>query len=44
MKIFFIPFFRDKNISNQGNKTYIVANYYPPGNFLGKYKENILSI
>lgn len=31
-------------ISNQGNKTYIVANYYPPGNFLGKYKENILRI
>ena len=31
-------------ISNQGDKTYIVANYYPPGNFLGKFNENIMSI
>ena len=29
-------------ISNQGNKCFIVANYYPPGNFLGKYNINVL--
>jgi len=28
-------------IVKQGNKVYIVANYFPAGNFMGKYKENI---
>ena len=28
--------------SNKGNKWFIVANYYPPGNFLGQYSVNVL--
>jgi len=30
-------------IANKGNKYFIVANYYPPGNFLGQYKTNVLN-
>ena len=29
-------------ISNKGNKYFVVANYFPPGNFLGQYKVNVL--
>ena len=28
--------------ANKGNKWFIVANYYPPGNFLGQYSVNVL--
>lgn len=31
-------------ISNKGNKYFIVANYYPPGNFLGQYSTNVLEV
>ena len=30
-------------IANKGNKYFIVANYYPPGNFLGQYIANVLN-
>ena len=29
-------------IANKGNKSIIVANYFPPGNFLGKFSVNVL--
>ena len=29
-------------IANKGERYFIVANYYPPGNFLGLYKTNVL--
>ena len=29
-------------IANRGNTYYVVANYYPPGNFLGQYSKNVL--
>ena len=29
-------------IANKGNKCFVVANYYPPGNFLGLYNKNVL--
>ena len=29
-------------VANRGNTYYVVANYYPPGNFLGQYSKNIL--
>ena len=28
--------------ASRGNTYYVVANYYPPGNFLGKYQDNVL--
>ena len=28
-------------IANRGNTYYVVANYYPPGNFLGQYSKNV---
>ena len=28
-------------IAKNGNTVYIVANYYPPGNFVGRYKANV---
>ena len=28
-------------IAKNGNRVYIVANYYPPGNFVGRYKHNV---
>ena len=29
-------------VSSRGNTYYVVANYYPPGNFLGQYHKNVL--
>lgn len=29
-------------VSKLDGDTYIVANYYPPGNYPGKYEENVL--
>lgn len=29
-------------VANRGNTYYVVANYYPPGNFLGQYSKNVL--
>ena len=29
-------------VANRGNIYYVVANYYPPGNFLGQYSKNVL--
>ena len=29
-------------VANRGNTYYVVANYYPPGNFLGQYHKNVL--
>lgn len=29
-------------MASRGNTYYIVANYYPPGNFLGQYHDNVL--
>ena len=29
-------------VANRGNTYYAVANYYPPGNFLGQYSKNVL--
>ena len=29
-------------VANRGNIYYVVANYYPPGNFLGQYHKNVL--
>ena len=29
-------------VANRGNTYYVVANYYPPGNFLGQYGKNVL--
>lgn len=29
-------------VANRGNIYYVVANYYPPGNFLGQYNKNVL--
>jgi len=28
-------------IAKKGNKVFIVANYFPPGNFMGKYSDNV---
>ena len=28
-------------VANKGNTYFVVANYYPPGNFLGQYNKNI---
>jgi uncharacterized protein YkwD len=28
--------------ASRGNTYYVVANYYPPGNFLGQYQDNVL--
>ena len=28
-------------IAKKGTKVFIVANYFPPGNFMGKYKDNV---
>ena len=30
-------------LSSKENKSFIVANYYPPGNFLGQYNLNVLN-
>ena len=27
--------------TEDGNTVYVAANYFPPGNFVGKYKENV---
>ena len=29
-------------VSSRGNTYYVVANYYPPGNFLGQYHKNVI--
>lgn len=28
-------------VAKRGTRVYVVANYYPPGNWVGKYKDNV---